>query len=92
MRMTEFTVSLDLTVQPKQYQSMKLGISATIKADEGEVIDTPTIARARDALSTELRNGLREEVAKVYGDAVADYCVNQAPQAEVAPRRAPVSG
>ena len=80
-RIREITVSLNLTVQPKQYQSMGMVVSVTKQYDETEELEGGTIGSAaqelRKSVSLALSSGLREEVEKVYGKATADYVVNQ---------------
>lgn len=80
-RIKEVTVSLDMTVQPKQYQSIKLGLSMTEVWDgeedltNGAVVDR--VAALRTLVSLAVREGIRAEVETVYGKAAADYVVNQ---------------
>ena len=81
-KIREITVSLDLTVQPKQYQSVKLGITVTEQIDEDDQeMSMATLKEyvhsLRSSVSETLREGLRAEVETVYGKATADYVVNQ---------------
>lgn len=97
-RITKIKVDLDLTVQPKQYQSMKLGVSVEIEPLKGvgdvgyiNTISLEDIDVVRREISKKLLSGLHEEVERVYGRAAADYVINQAPAVEVEPRRVPVT-
>lgn len=78
MRIMSVTVSTEMTVQPKAYNAFKLGISATVQADEdGQPLTEDTIVVLRRNLNELLRSAVREEVSTVYGKAAADYVVNQ---------------
>lgn len=74
----ELTVSLDLAVQPKQYQSIKMGISATVnETEDGKELNIGDVNLIRTSLSKLLRQGIYEETKLVFGEAVASYVVDQ---------------
>ncbi len=77
IRTSEITVSMDLSVQPKQFNSVKLGLSVTLSTDEGETITDEGVKRTQQEVSQLLRAAVHEEVERIYGTAVADYVLNQ---------------
>ena len=78
-KIREITVSLDLTVQPKQYLSMKFGLTVTRSIDaEMTTAELATaIKELREDVANSLHDGMREEVTIIYGKVVGDYVVNQ---------------
>ena len=70
-KLKTLSVTLELTVQPRQFHSMKLGLSAQRVFDEEEVGDIHGINSLREDLSLLLREGLYREIEKVYGSETA---------------------
>ena len=75
MRTKEITVELKLVAQPKQYQSLTVGVSATMEMEEGEghngINLQDQIGALRIELSEQLTKGIYEEIKKLYGEPAA---------------------
>ena len=55
-RITEITVTMEMAVQPKQYQTMRLGLTIKLMADEGQDLGLESSPQAlRNFVSKELR-------------------------------------
>lgn len=82
MRIKELVVTFDLTVQPKQYNAMKVGLTIPVEMDEEDVKDAVTLEDRLVKLQDYARDAVLREIHKateqVYGKAVADYVVSQA--------------
>ena len=73
MRTKEITVELKLVAQPKQYQSLTLGVSCTHEIEAGDnTLDTGAlIDHIREGISEALTKGIYEEIKKLYGEPAA---------------------
>lgn len=82
-RINQITVSLDLTLQPAAYQSVKLGLTVTEVFGEQDFVDSnygvvEKTAALRKNVSDMLRVGIYQEIEDIYGKETADYCLQQA--------------
>ena len=71
-RVKEITVELKLVAQPKQYQSLTMGVSMTVDASDGEELYFEAAFKdIKEKLSEALTKGIYEEIKKLYGEPAA---------------------
>lgn len=72
MKTTGVKIALGVTVQPKQYHSLRADVEITVELDDNEIPAIVINDVRRRELSSALQKAIIEEVEKLYGRGVGE--------------------